>query len=299
MYKMTGADRIRNVIRFCVNYRVINFIRDRKTFFKDLKADYDALTGKTNYKYHNILIVGMSKSGTTRIENFLHKVSGYVPRPLYGDLKIITDQNISDDAFRYFNNKLYSYAKTHINPNENNISIINKKNLNKIILTIRDPRDAAVSRYFRALKVPKKKWETHSEVDYNDISKEDGIMHSLNVIKKDYMPWIDGWLKYYNEDDENRYIMMKYEDVLDDPVKKFKELSEFFEFDLATNDVKKYLDDIQSKMENGYSLKASRGNVSTFRKGIAGDWKNHFTEKHLEFVEKELKKDLVNFGYEV
>lgn len=298
MNNVTGSDRIRELIRFCFNYRVINLLRDRKVFFNDLKADYNAIIGKTKYKYNSILIIGMSKSGTTRIENFLHKISSYIPRPLYGDLKTIADQNISDNAFKYFNEKLYSYAKTHINPNENNISIIDN-NINKIILAIRDPRDAAVSRYFRALTVPKKKWEINSEVDYNDISKEDGIMHSLHVIKKDYMPWISGWLKYYNEDKKSKYMMMKYEDVLENPVDKFKELSDFLEFDLAKNDIKIYLDDIQSKIKNGYALKGARGNVSTFRKGIAGDWKNHFTEKHIEFVNKELKEDLISFGYKV
>jgi|SaaInlStandDraft_5_1057022.scaffolds.fasta_scaffold622407_1 hypothetical protein len=50
-------------------------------------------------------------------------------------------------------------------------------------------------------------------------------------------------------------------------------------------------------MKEGFHINATVGSKSTFRKGISGDWVNHFTEKHLDFVNQELKTELIEFGF--
>ena len=63
----------------------------------------------------------------------------------------------SSFSFRYCPSWSYTLFKTHLNPWKENIEIIKKNNVKKVVVTYRDLRDVVVARYYRLLNFPKKK----------------------------------------------------------------------------------------------------------------------------------------------
>lgn len=286
---------LRRLIKKYLYYRFIDLIINREKFFRDLKEDLNTLWGKYKYSHKKILIIALPKSGSTWIENFLYKINGYVARRIWGDEDKILEQKLQKGSFKNFSDFLFSYAKLHIDPTEENISILKESGIKKVLILYRDPRDVAVSRYFHLLKHPKKSWEPNF-VDYLSMSKEEGITDSVKTTIKDTISWIDGWIEEAKKEKE-RYFVIKYEDILEDRDKIFLEISRFFELSKSENEVKDILVEIDKNMKKGFNLKSTAGNKSTFRKGGSGDWKNHFSEKDIESFKK-VDGELKKFGYE-
>jgi hypothetical protein len=278
-------------------YRILDLLINKKKFINDFKNDLNSLRKKYNYKHKTIFIAGLPKSGTTRIENFLYKIPGYVARPLNGDLEIITAQDLPNNAFKHFRSFFHSYIKTHTNPSEKNFNILKKYGIDKIVITYRDPRDIAVSRYFHLLESPKSSTEPYGNVNYNNISKEQGLLHSLQIVKDEYIPWIDGWIQYSQIHDKN-VLILTYENILDNPLECFKELCVFYDLPLSEKEITLLLESTDRAMKKGFNNSTSVGNKSTFRNGKVGDWTNHFSKLHYEFLQKELNNALQKIGYE-
>lgn len=70
MQELLGFLLIFPAIKNNINYRVIDLIRNRDKFLKDLKEDSLSRKEINKHQYHAIFIAGLPKSGTTRIENF-------------------------------------------------------------------------------------------------------------------------------------------------------------------------------------------------------------------------------------
>ena len=288
--------KIKKYLIKLVNYRIIDLIRNPKKFYRDLINDLQALTGKYNYPYHKIFIIGLPKSGTTRIENFFYNIPGYASRPIYGDPWIILNQDLPENAFKYFSDKLYSYAKTHTNPNENNLKVLNRNKIEKIILIYRDPRDVAISRYFHLLSHPKKLWEPHL-IDYNKLSEKEGIMHSIKIICDEYIDWILRWQKIALQEPE-RFLVLTFEDMLNDPLNCLQKINLFYKLNFNINYLIKILNKVDSYMKKGFNVNKTSGTRSTFRKGKIGDWKNYFSTEHIKYFKKEAGNKLIEIGYE-
>ena len=190
LFKFKNLKRILlnpHLILIRLYYNLIRFVSDIGSFF-----------GKYNYKYKIIFIAGMPMSATTLVKNMFGYIPGYFTRYAPMPDLIANKGDITDSAFHYSPKWTYTLFKTHLNPLDENIEIIKRNNVNKVIVTYRDLRDVALSRYYRLLEFPKKKSE-HNYKDYANLTKEEAIDHSILIIANEFIPWINGWIKISKE----------------------------------------------------------------------------------------------------
>ena len=246
-----------------------------------------------NYPYKIIFIAGLPKSGTTWVENFISRVPGYTPRTLTGDRGYINNHGIPMDGFQNFPENEYSCIKTHAEPTSKNLEALKANGVEKVIVQYRDPRDVAISRYHHILKNPKQPHEINY-ADYSNMSFDDGLSHSIEVIKEEYIPWIQNWINIIKEE-PSKYCIIKYEDLYDNPVDSFIKVSNFYKLNLTPEQIKTILEDLEF-MKNKFNISSKAGQKSTFRKGGYNNWKSVFSQTHLDsFSEK--KALLEEIGY--
>ena len=106
-----------------------------------------------------------------------------------------------------------------------------ENNVKKVIVTHRDIRDVVVSRYHRIVRFPKKPNDDFY-MDYNKITKEEGINHSIKVVTSEYKEWIVGWLKISN-DIPGFVHFRKFEDLINNRKEEFKKMLDFYEIQIS------------------------------------------------------------------
>jgi|MDTC01.3.fsa_nt_gb hypothetical protein len=287
----------RIIIRIIQNPKlvVIRLSYNLKRLLSDIKAQF----GKYKYKYNIIFIAGMPMSATTWVKNMFGLVPGYYTRYTPMSKNVAYNQNISDSAFKYCPKKSFSLFKTHLNPHKENIDIIKKNNVKKIIVTYRDLRDVALSRYHRLIKFPKK--DQPDFLDYESVGKEEGINHSIMCVEKYFIPWIKGWKDIYIKNSDF-VLLVKFEDLATNSKKEFERMLKFYEISLDENKINQILDKTKGKGEMVKNMKDSTllpWAISTnFRSGKIGAWKSEFSDTNKIYSKKILGKYLIELGYE-
>jgi hypothetical protein len=263
---------------------------------------YDSLSrnGRVKYKYKIIFIAGMPMSATTWIKTMVARIPGYFVRTAPMPYSVAANQDISESAFKYTPDYGYSIFKTHLNPSEENIKIILDNNVEKVIVSYRDLRDVIVARYHRLIKIPKTKRDPHY-IDYSSISKEDAINHCIDVVTKDYIPWIEGWFLISSQY-KGLVHFCRFEDLLMNPTNEFKKILDFYEVSLPPKDISKII--LQTKGSGDMVKNIYKGTLqswaysSNFRSGKIGGWKSDFTQKNIDYYKEKEKKTLIYLGYE-
>jgi len=265
-----------------------------------LISDIAAFFGKYRYKYNIIFLAGMPMSATTLVKNMFGLVPGYSTRYTPMPYEVHIHQNICDSAFRYCPKWGFTIFKTHLNPWEENIKIILNHNVKKVIVTYRDLRDVALSRYHRLLEWPKEKSEPHF-MDYKKLSKEEGIDHSITIVAKYFIPWIKGWYKI-SKKHNNFVYFCTFEILRTNPEKEFLKMLEFYEIKLSQKKISEIIEKTKGK---GTMVKNMDQSVllpwalsTNFRSGKIGAWKDEFTEKNKQNFKKLAGDFLIELGYE-
>lgn len=197
---------------------------------------------------------------------------------------------------------------------------------------VRDPRDIVVSAYFSHLKTHTTEgWSELVEFRdrLNSISKDEGLILEMDFRKKSFDDM-------YNWNYSTHYIKeFKMEDLIQNPQERFTEIFRYLGLmknpsvlELVIQKVlesvgaanKKQakpgaktvteLDEISEEhlakiiQANDFSVKSGGRNPgeedvnSHFRKGIAGDWKNHFNQQHIDYFKEQYGDLLIKLGYE-
>ncbi len=178
----------------------------------------------------------------------------------------------------------------HIIPNRDYIEQINKR---KAIFITRDPRDMAVSLYYFAKKdIPS--WK------FNKLSKSDCISLIIKgfTSKTEKYPF-KGRYSNIDETFRCRFAWREVKTVYSTTFEKIvgneksreqeiKNIAEHLEMPLTKELLKYCVDKLIGHTNYPYN----------FRKGIIGDWKNHFTEEHKELTKKIAGQLLIEEGYE-
>ena len=163
----------------------------------------------------------------------------------------------------------------------------------KAFFIARDPRDLVISNYF-SLKYshdPYHPYITKMREKLNSISIDDGITTLINSFTPGIKKTLEGWFLQKSENIK----VIKFEDIFGvNQLQTFSELIDHCGINIAKDDVQSLL--------NKYSFKNLSGREqgkedvkNHYRKGIPGDWKNHFTEEH-KSIFKSLSEDLLIIG---
>tara|TARA_A100001234_G_C12639288_1_gene391319 strand:+ start:1319 stop:2182 length:864 start_codon:yes stop_codon:yes gene_type:complete len=277
---------LKNIIKSLINpkYYLRIIFNDIKSFLKIY-----------NFNHKIIFVVGLPKSGTTLIENFLSRIPGYAPRTLIGKKKNLRQGKLSPNCFDMLLNFQHSIFKTHIIPTEENINCLIKNNIKKIIFMYRDPRDIVISLYYFQKEKKYIKPEEKFYFNPNYKTKE----KCFDFLIKNYIPanikWIEEWQELLEKNKKSLDVFyLKYEDLITDKNLQFKKILNFYEINI--------------NYEYEQNLKAHKnffdfltlelpGQKSTFRTGTKNNWVYEFNNNQKKYIHDNYQEFLKNYNY--
>lgn len=256
--------------------------------------------GYYRYPHHIIFLAGMALGGSTWMKNLLARIPGYYTRQMPMPKDVAYYQNIVDSAFSHVPKHGYSLFKTHLNPTKENIDCIFRNGVEKVLITHRDLRDVALSRWHRLVEFPKPQ-DASDFVDYQAMGKEKALDHSIEIIATYYIHWIHGWTEIARQDPQ-RYHFTKFEELKKDTEGTFRKVLNFYDIKLSDKRIKEIVESSRGKGNVKKNIVESKflpgGYASNFRSGNIGNWRNEMSDVHIKKCKNLLGPTLIEFGYE-
>jgi hypothetical protein len=243
------------------------------------------------WRHPVLFIAGLPKSGTTWLAQLLSQLPGYRLRwPVDAD-RCLLNHDLCEASLAGLPWSGYSVVRTHTRPTPSNLTLIGRFNLRAVVM-YRDPRDHCVSRYFHALHDPTHR---HHRL-YNSITRADGLSHSIELALEESIPWIEGWLTICASQPD-RFQPILYRQLQSDPTATLARVLSFYDVQLAAERVTAMVERVaaQTRFDLARNLRTKRG---TARKGIVGDWRNHFSADHVRRFHAGAGAHLTRWGFE-
>ena len=209
---------------------------------------------------------------------------------------------------RYINQdtKKFKFLKTHsgfLKMDGN--SFTDLKNTLGVIYIVRDPRDVVIS------------YAHHNNQTHEQTSKMITDNYILDAESKGIVPvYMGSWSLNYSSwkqfKDFNKYLLIKYEDLIKDKKGNFKKILHFIKNITKTNleidddKIEKIITEIDfeklKKLEkkNGFAeaKKDDKGNkIIFFRKGVSNQWRESLDKKIQKSIETICEKEMKELGY--
>ena len=247
------------------------------------------------YPQNVLFVAGLPKSGTTWLKKMLVSYPGFaevMPAPLatYEWRKGESHSyELSDRTFSSLHDALV-IMKLHVHGSDNNVRVLRDAGLRYVVLH-RDLRDVAVSFCHYVKRTP---WHGEHTL-YRDLHIEDG----LELFAKRTLPAYAEWVRTWRERrDPERSIEIRYEAMLDEPQVTLARVARLFELDASAGTIDRIIRENSFNRLSGGRTSGVEGKASFFRKGVAGDWKNSFTDRLRELYRPVVGDLLVDLGYE-
>ena len=93
-------------------------------------------------------------------------------------------------------------------------------------------------------------------------------------------------------------IVVRYEDMVSDTFAEMSRVARHFELDSSPEIIREIVDQHSFRRLSGGRQQGQGSDQSFFRKGVAGDWKNHFTPEIKDLYKELVGHFLIQFGYE-
>ncbi len=240
---------------------------------------------------HLLYIIGLPKSGTNWLSQLLEEVPGYKPAYIYDPDECSQLHNICNDIFSHLPHNLHYVMKLHTECAPRNVKVLDQFDLRPVIM-YRDLRDQCVSRYFHVLNDP-----THRHhAQYNSTPKEEAMMHNIDITIGYYLGWVENWRSIMAQQ-PSRFLEVKYETLRQNPALTLQNVLEFFKIDLSQSEVENIVQKVSARTKFDIKENLSK-HKGTARKGIVGDWRNHFTEQQVQLFKEKCGQHLIDLGYE-
>lgn len=177
----------------------------------------------------------------------------------------------------------------------------------RIIHIIRDGRDAAVSaahhvwNFGNLENKPRQKARRDAyRKDPESVKALGGIFtgRQLRSLAAEWQDKVGGAAahgrKYFGE----RYVEVKYEDLLQRPEEELRKLLEFVGADASEATAARCVREASFEKLGEGRRRGEEDPTAFVRKGVAGDWKNVFTERNKRVFKKQAGDLLIKLGYE-
>ena len=270
---------LKSTARKSLKQGMLCFVDDCMQFFR-LK--------RYTYKHKIIFVAGLPKSGTTWLQKMLGMVPGSHVRPVYDPSRAPFFHNVSPMVFDLMPAYSYSIIKLHTKYTDYNFkTLVNK--VGKFVVLYRDLRDMCISRYFHVLN---QKDHRHNKL-YHTLSQEDSLFHCMNIVKNEYIDWVQGW--HEKAKNNSNILEIRYEDLNSNVSETMKSILAFFDIPTDEDFLRKIK---ETQLKKAVNLKESLAEGSTKRKGVVGDWKNYFNEDHKNYFKKIAGGLLISLRYE-
>ena len=242
------------------------------------------------YPHPLLFVAGLPKSGSTWLERMLASYPGYrevlLPEASFAELRGQAGHlfELPPGCLGRFRGALV-LTKMHCPGTPGNVAVLREAGVPCAILH-RDPRDVAVSyvHYVRA---------TPWHQDHPALKNLDAA-GALRFFLRRRLPEFAAWMRSWRDHrDPETSLMLSYEEMLEDPAAALRRVLGLF--GLPADET------LLAGIVERHRFEASRSSGeggAFFRKGVAGDWRNHFDEA----LKAELLESggglLVEFGYE-
>ncbi len=238
-----------------------------------------------HYPHRNLFVVGLPKSGTSWLNRMVAEVPGYQKwTPPYITW---TDHTLEPETLRQ-PPVGYTVTKLHCKPTPAHLQLFNSVKRPYVIIH-RDLRDVAASWYFFAHNVAT---DPHAD-PIKAMSKEEALDYWVKNRLPDYISWVNGWA---DGRDPQYGMMIRYEDLLADAPGMMGRVFDHYEVGLSKEQVRRITDKHAFKTATG--REAGQEDPNAFnRKGVAGDWVNHFTPQLKAKFKEIAGETLQRFGY--
>ena len=218
----------------------------------------------------------------------------------YKDFADIAKNWLNMQSLINLNNK-NNYIKTHnAMCSINDYNFTDNENTLGAIYIVRDPRDIAISySAFLGLKLD-------DTIDFmlSTLCYEEDVFENIRYKKSIMGNWAyhyNSWKNYKSRE----VIIIKYEDMLNDPNKTFLQVLMFLnKINNIKIDKKKMNDAVnQTSFKNLQKLEVEEGfdenptNRSFFREGKKGEWKKILDKNQQQKIEKKFKNEMKELGY--
>lgn len=243
-----------------------------------------------------IICFGLPKSGTTMIEEIL-LINGSIDgsRSLLRKISYLPKNSdphaFHENLIKFFPQNKSTYLKTHTPYNENYINILKKHNLDYFV-SVRDPRQMMLSRYYHIINDP-------SHRQHNDIIKLDkleGFKKSLISTNQKEIDPIDEYSHWLKDHIKFSKKIIKYEDFKEDKHLYLKKLAEFSKLKIDPQKTLMFIDKQNPNLKKNLNLKGRK--KSTFRKGSSDEWKFFFDNELKTLFKIKFGEVLIQLGYE-
>jgi len=263
-------------------------------------SDNLSAVGCYDYPYRIIFLAGMALSGSTWMQNLLARIPGYYTRYWSLPDDVAYRQDFTDSGFSRIPRHGYTLMKTHLNPTIGNLGCIRRNGVEKVLITYRDLRSVAVSRYCRLAAFPKAK-NAFDFIDYRALGKEKALDNSIEVVGSAYVSWIRAWFEIAKQDSD-QYHFVKFEDLKKDTKGEFRKVLRFYEIELSDEKVDKIIEMVKGKgtmKQNIMSAKlVPHGYASNFRMGKIDEWQSELSDTQIGRCKELMGDVLIELGYE-
>ncbi|KAJ0059702.1 hypothetical protein NL108_011187, partial [Boleophthalmus pectinirostris] len=155
----------------------------------------------------------------------------------------------------------------------------------KVIYVMRNPKDVLISAYYY-----------YESVDYHaNPGPLKEFWHKFLEGEVPYCSWFDHMKGWLNMEDKSHILYVAYEEMIQDLPQVVRRIAEFLEKPLEKEQIDRIADRCLFKNMKNNKLPSTFDHSKFFRKGIAGDWKNHLSEEDAQYfdsVYKEKMKDI-------
>ena len=240
------------------------------------------------YRHPLLFVAGMPKSGSTWLGQMIASYPGYrevlLPEASFAELRGESGHlfELPRKGLDRFDGCLV-LTKMHCPGSPANVEILREARVPYVVL-YRDPRDVAVS-YAHYVKT------TPWHIDYPAMRHLD-VTEGVRFFIRTRLPEFARWMRSWRENrDPGCSLMLSYEEMLDDPRSALLRVFSLFGLEAGEDTVARILED--HRFDAGKA-----GGGTFFRKGVAGDWRNHFDAELKREFNAEAGDLLVEFGYE-
>ncbi|RPG98626.1 MAG: hypothetical protein CBC66_000615 [Candidatus Pelagibacter sp. TMED106] len=241
-------------------------------------------------------------------ENVFEKIENIKTFPNKKHFKDIVDEEILKkdymELFKYFilaqkkineDNKLNIFKTHNFGGAIRGSEFTDKNNSCGSVYIVRDPRSIAVS------------YAYHANISFKESVELLLDQYRISLNQQFYpearLSWNIHVYSWFHSSIPT--LLIKYEDLLENPLKYFKSilvfLNKFTKIEISDPKIKKTIDLCSfknlSKLEDKIGFHEKRGKVNFFRKGEINEWKQKLSPDLIKLIENSFSKEMKELGY--
>ncbi|XP_044865447.1 sulfotransferase 6B1-like isoform X1 [Mauremys mutica] len=241
----------------------------------------------------DVILAGYPKTGTNWLDQVLNDLeitaAKYTKEDINERMNITNELSVFlrlefGDPEKFKRMKELPFRRiilTHLSPQVLPKSIFKSKA--KILLLVRNPKDTAVSYFHFHNNMPTlpsfSSWDEYFAA----------FMHG-KISWGSYFDYLVEWNKHV--DDEN-VMVITYEELKENQTLGLKKIADFFGFSLSEEEIQTVAEksSFEAMKEKSFKTHGTFGKI-LFRKGIVGDWKDHFSEAQSKEMDRKFEECL-------